>query len=314
MLRVNGDMRRINLPEVRDIQSLMEEHLGKDTFDKFESGRQSFFLFEIEGLAEFGTQLARANGNLTATIRVNPSHILTLDDLKAPQFLRNATEFPRGLILINGQAGSGWSTTMAAMRHEILVRENCTVLTLGSGQMSKDVSVNGIHTSMLVGAGMDFDSYAEALKCAENMDPDYIFISNRLDSLSSSEVRNVLDLARCGYCVYANVNAGCTTDALRQIIGLLDYSDREFAQHQLASVLRVSICQRLLKTLDGGRVACHEHLRVYGDIRKAIENFDLNSIKSALENEMENNAISMKRVAKRFLEQRKITKQDFDSV
>lgn len=317
MMRVNGDVKRINLPamENHDVQHVVRDLLGKSEFHKFESGMQSLFLVEIEVLAQFfKVQLTHANGLLAATIRQVPSRILTLDDLKAPEFLRNATEFPRGLILINGIVGSGWSTTMAAMRHEILVRDDCHVLTLGKGELTDHGSVKGVHTSILIGAGMDIETYDEALKCAENMDPDCIFITDRLDSLSSSEIRRVMELSRLGYLVFANVAALSTIDAMRQIIGALDYRDREFAQHQLASVLRVSICQRLLKTSDGGRVACHEHLCVYGDIRKAIESFDLDMLNAALENENESVAISMKRSAKRLLVQRVISKQEFDRV
>lgn len=316
MMRVHGEVQRINLPvmENHDIQNMVRDLLGESGFHKFESGIQSLFAVEIEDLAEFRVQLARTNGLLAATIRQVPSRILTLDDLKAPVLLRNATEFPRGLILINGIVGSGWATTMAAMRHEILVRDDCHVLTLGKGELTNHGSVKGVHTSILVGAGMDIETYDEALKCAGNMDPDCIFIADRLDSLSASEIRIVLDLARLGHLVFANVAALSTTDALRQIIGALDYRDREFAQHQLAYVLRASICQRLIKTLKDGRVACHECFVVHPGNRKAIEDFDMDMINSSLERDSNLGATSMKHAAKRLLEQRVISKQEFDRV
>jgi Tfp pilus assembly pilus retraction ATPase PilT len=118
-----------------------------------------------------------------------------------------------------------------------------------------------------------------------------------------------------GFCVFANVAAFRTTDVLRQILGLLDYHDREFAQHQLASVLKVSICQRLLKTSDGaGRAAVHELLTVNPYIRKAIASFDLDGINKVLDNNNDYSSISMKREAKKLLVGRVINKQEFDRV
>jgi twitching motility protein PilT len=317
IMRISGDIKAYSQKALReggDIRILMQELLGQEQFHNFEIGTQSRFLVHPEGLGSFEVQLTNMKGQLAASIRALPTRTPTLDDLKAPEiFWRITTDFPTGLILINGKVGSGRTTTMAAIRNEILNTQECHVVSLSSDCFTNQESLKGLHSSMIVGAGYDVDSYDEAFKCALKMDPDYIFIMEHLDNLSTSEIRRVLDLARFGFCVVASVYADSTETALRQLVGQIDYRDREFAQDKLASVLRVSICQRLLRTMDnGGRVACYEIFRILPDMRPAIANLDLDRISRILASHSE--SISMKRAAKVLLEGRVIDALEFERV
>ncbi|MCH9048450.1 MAG: Flp pilus assembly complex ATPase component TadA, partial [Proteobacteria bacterium] len=117
MIRVDGDMRKINVPvlthtEVHDmVYDIMNDKQRKD----FEEFWECDFSFEIPGLARFRVNAFNQNRGAGAVFRTIPSEILSLEDLKCPKIFEELADIPRGVVLVTGPTGSGKSTTLAAM-------------------------------------------------------------------------------------------------------------------------------------------------------------------------------------------------------
>ncbi|MBF0445174.1 MAG: Flp pilus assembly complex ATPase component TadA, partial [Magnetococcales bacterium] len=109
LIRVDGDIRRINVPEldqeqVHDmIYDIMNDKQRKD----FEEFLETDFSFEVPGLARFRVNAFHQNRGVAAVFRTIPSEILTLEQLNCPPIFKDFADTPRGLVLVTGPTGSG---------------------------------------------------------------------------------------------------------------------------------------------------------------------------------------------------------------
>ena len=117
MIRVDGDVRRINLPamEHKDVHDLVYDIMNDKQRKDYEEFLECDFSFEIPGLARFRVNAFNQNRGAGAVFRTIPSKILSLEDLKAPAIFKDIADYPRGVVLVTGPTGSGKSTTLAAM-------------------------------------------------------------------------------------------------------------------------------------------------------------------------------------------------------
>ena len=117
MIRVNGDMRRIDLPAMdhRTVQGLVYDIMNDKQRKDYEEFLETDFSFEIPGLARFRVNAFNQKRGAAAVLRTIPSKVLSLEEINAPKIFREIVEVSRGLILVTGPTGSGKSTTLAAM-------------------------------------------------------------------------------------------------------------------------------------------------------------------------------------------------------
>jgi len=165
MIRVDGDVRRINVPAMQ--RKDYEEFLECD------------FSFEIPGLARFRVNAFNQNRGSGAVFRTIPSVILSLEDLKAPGIFKDISDFPRGVVLVTGPTGSGKSTTLAAMVNHKNESEYGHILTIEDPiefvHQSKKCLINQreVHRDTL--------GFNEALRSALREDPDTILVGEMRD-------------------------------------------------------------------------------------------------------------------------------------
>jgi len=117
MIRVDGDVRRINLPplEHTEVHSLIYEIMNDKQRKGFEEFFEADFSFEVPGVARFRVKAFNQNRGAGAVFRTIPSKVLTMEDLNLGQVFKDISMVPRGLALVTGPTGSGKSTTLAAM-------------------------------------------------------------------------------------------------------------------------------------------------------------------------------------------------------
>src|SRR5690606_22329426 len=117
MIRVDGDVRRINLPALsaKEVQELIYDIMNDKQRQNFEELLETDFSFEVPGVARFRVNAFNQNRGAGAVFRTIPSKILSMEDLGMGEVFRKITDVPRGLVLVTGPTGSGKSTTLAAM-------------------------------------------------------------------------------------------------------------------------------------------------------------------------------------------------------
>ncbi len=121
MIRVDGDMKRINMPALahKEVHSMVYDIMNDKQRKAYEEFFETDFSFEIPKLARFRVNAFNQNRGAGAVFRTIPSLILTLDDLNCPKIFRDLCMLPRGLVLVTGPTGSGKSTTLAAMINHV---------------------------------------------------------------------------------------------------------------------------------------------------------------------------------------------------
>jgi len=117
MIRVDGDVRRINLPAMdhKQVHALIYDIMNDKQRKDYEEFLETDFSFEVPGVARFRVNAFNQNRGAGAVFRTIPSKVLTMEDLGMGEVFRKITDVPRGLVLVTGPTGSGKSTTLAAM-------------------------------------------------------------------------------------------------------------------------------------------------------------------------------------------------------
>jgi twitching motility protein PilT len=182
MIRVDGDIKRINMPALthKDVNSMVYDIMNDKQRKDYEEFLETDFSFEIPKLARFRVNAFNQNRGSAAVFRTIPSDILTLDDLGAPAIFKDISMHPRGIVLVTGPTGSGKSTTLAAMVDYINDNKPDHILTIEDPiefvHESKKCLINQreVHRDTL--------GFNEALRSALREDPDVILVASYVTS------------------------------------------------------------------------------------------------------------------------------------
>ena len=268
IIRVNGDVRRINLPamEHRDVHAMAYDIMSDSQRKQYEDTRECDFSFEIPNLARFRVNAFVQNRGAGAVFRTIPSKVLSLEELGCPRIFKDISEYPRGIVLVTGPTGSGKSTTLAAMINHVNENAYSHILTVEDPiefvHQPKKCLINqreiGPHTL----------SFQAALRSALREDPDVILVGEMRDL---ETIRLALTGAETGHLVFATLHTSSAAKTIDRVIDVFPAAEKEMVRSMLSESLRAVISQTLLKTKDGlGRVAAHEILIGTPAIRNLI--------------------------------------------
>jgi len=267
MIRVDGDVRRINVPsmEHRQVHEMVYDIMNDKQRKDYEEFLETDFSFEIPGLARFRVNAFIQNRGAGAVFRTIPSKILTLEDLACPKIFEEISSYPRGLVLVTGPTGSGKSTTLAAMMDHKNETEYSHILTIEDPiefvHESKKSLVNQreVHRDTL--------GFNEALRSALREDPDTILVGELRDL---ETIRLALTAAETGHLVLGTLHTSSASKTVDRIIDVFPGAEKDMVRSMLAASMRAVISQTLCRKIGGGRVAAHEILIGTPAIRNLI--------------------------------------------
>lgn len=280
MIRVDGDVRRINLPpmEHKQVHSLIYEIMNDKQRRDFEEFLETDFSFDVPGVARFRVNAFNHNRGAGGVFRTIPSKVLTMEELGMGQVFKDISLCPRGLILVTGPTGSGKSTTLAAMMDYINDNKYEHILTIEDPiefvHESKKCLVNQREVHR------DTHGFTEALRSALREDPDIILVGELRDL---ETIRLALTAAETGHLVFGTLHTTSAAKTMDRIIDVFPGEEKAMVRSMLSESLQAVISQTLMKKSSGGRVAAHEILRGTAAIRNLIREDKVAQMYSAIQ-------------------------------
>ncbi|MGI9287639.1 MAG: type IV pilus twitching motility protein PilT [Pseudomonadales bacterium] len=280
MIRVDGDVRRINLPamEHKEVHELIYEIMNDKQRKDYEEFLETDFSFEVPGVARFRVNSFNQNRGAGAVFRTIPSKVLSMEDLGMGQVFRDVSMVPRGLVLVTGPTGSGKSTTLAAMMDFINENKYEHILTIEDPiefvHESKKCLVNQREVHR------DTHGFSEALRSALREDPDIILVGELRDL---ETIRLALTAAETGHLVFGTLHTTSAAKTIDRIVDVFPGEEKAMVRSMLSESLQAVISQTLMKKVGGGRIAAHEIMIGTPAIRNLIREDKVAQMYSAIQ-------------------------------
>ena len=280
MIRVDGDVRRINLPALshKEVHALVYDIMNDKQRKDFEEFLETDFSFEVPGVARFRVNAFNHNRGAGAVFRTIPSKVVTMDQLGMGQVFKDLAMINRGIVLVTGPTGSGKSTTLAAMVDYINETKFDHILTVEDPiefvHESKKSLINQreVHRDTL--------GFNEALRSALREDPDVILVGELRDL---ETIRLALTAAETGHVVFGTLHTSSAAKTIDRIVDVFPAEEKSMVRSMLSESLQGVVSQALLKKNGGGRIAAHEIMVGTAAIRNLIREDKVAQMYSAIQ-------------------------------
>jgi len=253
--RIHGELRTAEFPSLTPddtealLRAMLPAHLAPPA-----SGRDVDFAWGRPDLGRFRVTSFTQRGSINIVVHAVPQMSGTLDALGLPQPIIRLADEKQGLVVVTGPAGSGKTTTCAALIDDINTKRKANIITLEDPIEVLHRDKQAIVSQREV--GVDIDSLAMGLRSVLRQDPDVVYVAELQDS---DAIEGALAAAEAGHLVLTTMH---TTDAVETVHRILDsfpsFLERRIRQ-MLSSSLRAIVSQRLIPRADGsGRVPAVE--------------------------------------------------------
>ena len=280
IIRVDGDIKRINLPPLshQDVHTMIYNLMDDKQKEEYSTSLEVDFSIDIDQLSRFRVNAFNQSRGAAAVFRVIPSHIQSLEELGAPEVFKSIADHHKGIVLVTGPTGSGKSTTLAALLDYRNANNQDHILTIEDPiefvHTSKKSLVNQreVHRNTL--------GFAPALRSALREDPDIILVGELRDI---ETIQLALTAAETGHLVLATLHTSSAAKTIDRIIDVFPANEKEMVRSMLSESLRAVISQTLLKKVGGGRIAAHEIMIATPAIRNLIREDKVPQMYSAIQ-------------------------------
>lgn len=271
IVRVAGELKllssELKAMKSEDITAISTSIVPEAMTPRLDRGDELDLSYSLSGVGRFRVNMFRHRGQRAIICRFIPFKIQTIEELKLPLILKKIALLKRGLVLVTGAAGSGKSTTLAAMLNERNYKTGGHIVTIEDPTEYLIRDKKAVVTQREV--GIDTDSFSSGLKHVLRQDPDVLMIGELRDRETAQVA---LQAAETGHLVLSTLHTNNAAESIQRLVGMFEGSQQEVVRMQFASVFSAVVCQRLIPSLEAknknhGRIPATEILvntpRVY---------------------------------------------------
>jgi len=279
-IRIDKELRALNLPVLtaNDIEEMAYSLLEDKKKKEFEEHNELDFSIEIKNVGRFRANYYRTIYGIACAFRMIPIDIPTLDEYGNPPIFKELVKKEKGLILVTGPTGSGKSTTLASMLHEINLTERRHIITIEDPVEFVHKNIKSLFSQRDVGSNTK--SFATALKYSLRQDPDIILIGEMRDA---ETIGAALTAAETGHLVFGTLHTNSAPGTINRIIDVFDGEEQSQIRAQLASSLIAVISQTLIPRIGSGKIATQEILITNSAIQNQIREDKVHQIYSQMQ-------------------------------
>ena len=308
LIRVYGDLIPLDMEPLsaEEAKLLCFTALSESQKFRFIEDLEMDFAYELKGVARFRGNVYLQRGNVGGAFRVIPYRIKTLEELALPPTCKDFAQRPRGLVLVTGPAGSGKSTTQAAMIDFINRNDPAHIITI-------EDPVEFVHTdiqSVINQRELETDtlSFPNALRAALREDPDVILIGEMRDL---ETIKLAITAAETGHLVFGTLHTTDSIQTVDRVIDVFPPHQQQQVRMQMAVNLLGVISQNLIKKADGtGRIPAFEVLVAIPAVRNLIREGKTHQISSILQTQQRHGMITLDQSLANLVHQRVVTYED----
>ncbi|MBI3317585.1 MAG: PilT/PilU family type 4a pilus ATPase [Candidatus Omnitrophica bacterium] len=283
IVRIHGRLTQLEWPAFQpgEIRAFLYSIMSEEKIQMFEKERELDFAYSLSMDKRFRFNLHWQRGQVEAAIRVISARVATWDKLGLPPVIVEWARKPSGLVLVVGPTGSGKTTTLNSLVHQINQERDAVIICLERPIEYIHKNVKAVIKQREIGS--DTLSYAEAVRRALRQDPDIIFVGE-VEDAETAQV--VLNASETGNLVLASFHATNTIQAIDRFLSLCSPQQRNQICFQLAACLQGILTQYLLpqeEAMGGGLVLATEVFVPTEAARNHIRNNTLSQIYSIIE-------------------------------
>lgn len=307
LIRLDGDLTPLPDQPILDAEAIKKLIFGSMTEEQiklFEHDWELDYAVLVPNVANFRVNAFRMNNGVAGVFRVIPDKTPTLDQLGMPPVFKDLLELPNGLILVTGPTGSGKSTTLAAMVDYINERDASHIITVEDPIEFTHTSKKSLINQRQI--HRDTHDFAAALRSALREDPDVILVGEMRDL---ETIRLALTAAETGHLVLATLHTSSAPRTINRIVDVFPAGEKNMIRNMLSESLQAVICQTLLKSTQGGRIAALEIMLGSTAIRNLIREDKIAQMYTAIQTSSEMGMITLDQFLQNLLAKQLITQQ-----
>ncbi|HUH43298.1 MAG TPA: type IV pilus twitching motility protein PilT [Sulfurimonas sp.] len=279
-IRIDKSLKPLNLPvlNAKEIEEMAYALIVDKQKKIFEDKNELDFSFELEEVGRFRANYYRTIAGIACAFRMIPIDVPPLEKFNNNPIFKELVKKEKGLILVTGPTGSGKSTTLASMLHEINLTASKHIITIEDPVEFVHTNIKSLFSQREVGS--DTSSFATALKYALRQDPDVILVGEMRDKETISAA---LTAAETGHIVFGTLHTNSAPSTINRIIDVFDAGEQSQVRAQLASSLISVISQSLMPRVGGGIIATQEVLIANPAIQNLIREDKVHQIYSQMQ-------------------------------
>ncbi|MFA7685387.1 MAG: type IV pilus twitching motility protein PilT [Candidatus Gracilibacteria bacterium] len=307
-LRINGDLIRIEehpLLTKKMAEEYLLEIMTPEQKKLFEKTLDLDFSIEIENICRFRVSMFVQRKGISAVFRLIPETVLSMDELGLPVQMKKAIKYHGGLVIVTGPTGSGKTTTMASMAHELNKNQKKHIITIEDPIEYVHKDIQSIVQQREVGTNTH--SFNRALKSSLRESPDIIILGEMRDL---ETMQQAITAAETGHLVLTTLHTSGCANSINRIIDAFPSEQQNQIRSQLAESLRAVFWQSLIKTKDEkGRIAAFEIMFINNAIANMIRKGTTHQINSVIETSTKEGMQTMKKAVTDLFQANLITEE-----